>query len=149
MTTTYGPSTVCLICGSTFNPSRSSHSDSGWTELCSHYCEQVRRSGTKYLPPEARPTSRLEQQRERTKRKRAVLRAAFVEKVDRMVVFDKCGWRCHICGTDVDRTLSGRHPMGPTIDHLVPLSKGGKDCYENVALAHLSCNARRYVSLPD
>jgi 5-methylcytosine-specific restriction endonuclease McrA len=39
--------------------------------------------------------------------------------------------------------LSGDHRMGPTIDHLIPVSKGGADVPENVALAHRSCNCAR------
>jgi len=33
--------------------------------------------------------------------------------------------------------------MGPSIDHLVPVSKGGTDDDENLYLAHLMCNKRR------
>lgn len=31
----------------------------------------------------------------------------------------------------------------PTIDHLVPISKGGRHNIENLRLAHRSCNAQR------
>lgn len=55
------------------------------------------------------------------------------------------GWRCHLCTGRVDRTLSGLHPDGPTIDHLIPLAKGGRDEARNVALAHRRCNLRRGV----
>lgn len=52
-------------------------------------------------------------------------------------------WTCHICAKKVRRGLSGLHPDGPTIDHLVPLSAGGDDLAYNVALAHRQCNVRR------
>lgn len=52
-------------------------------------------------------------------------------------------WRCHLCGHPVDSTLPGRHPMGPTRDHLVPVSAGGMDDPANVRLAHQRCNSMR------
>lgn len=52
---------------------------------------------------------------------------------------------CHLCGKPVDMSLSGRHPLGPTADHLVPVSCGGGDEPHNVALAHRRCNVKRGV----
>jgi len=52
-------------------------------------------------------------------------------------------YRCHICRTPVDMRLSGRHPQGPTADHLIPVSRGGGDDAFNIALAHSRCNIKR------
>lgn len=60
-------------------------------------------------------------------------------------VAERDGYRCHICGKRVDMTLSGRHPMGPTADHLIPVSAHGGDQPENIALAHSTCNVHRGV----
>ncbi len=65
--------------------------------------------------------------------------ASSADYVDREV-FDRDGWRCHICGDKVDRMLPRSHSMGATIDHLVPLSQGGEDRLSNVGTAHRSCN---------
>jgi 5-methylcytosine-specific restriction endonuclease McrA len=54
---------------------------------------------------------------------------------------DRCV--CHLCGRKVNPHLSGMHPKGPTVDHLVPLSAGGDDELSNVALAHRACNVKR------
>lgn len=56
---------------------------------------------------------------------------------------DRDGWRCHLCRRAVDRRLSGAHPKAPSVDHLVPVSDGGTDEPENLALAHWICNVRR------
>lgn len=58
-------------------------------------------------------------------------------------VVDRDGQMCGICGLWVDVELSGRDPQGPTVDHVVPLSRGGADVIENVRLAHWICNVRR------
>ena len=58
-------------------------------------------------------------------------------------IAERDGYRCHICGKRVDMTLSGRHPQGPTADHLLPVSAGGGDESVNVALCHNRCNVKR------
>lgn len=49
-------------------------------------------------------------------------------------------WVCQLCGGQVLESLSGMHPDGPTVDHIVPLSRGGWDGWDNVQLAHRRCN---------
>lgn len=55
-------------------------------------------------------------------------------------IFERDGWRCHLCGQPVERIGNRRNPDGATIDHVVPLSRGGTDEPENVATAHWRCN---------
>lgn len=64
---------------------------------------------------------------------RARKRGAFEEAVEPLVVFERDKWRCHLCG----RKVSRRHA---SIDHVVPLSKGGAHSYANCKTAHLKCN---------
>lgn len=64
--------------------------------------------------------------------------------------------KCHICGKVVDkRRKMGRKgtPRGdmrryPTIDHIIPISRGGAHTWDNVKLAHWSCNSKRGASQP-
>ena len=53
------------------------------------------------------------------------------------------GKRCHICRRLIDIGLSGSHRNGPTIEHILPVSKGGTNEPGNLALAHRSCNVSR------
>lgn len=51
---------------------------------------------------------------------------------------------CKICGkptneSDITNGHIGR--LYPTLDHIIPLSKGGTHTWDNVQLAHMSCNA--------
>lgn len=55
---------------------------------------------------------------------------------------------CHICGKKVakqERMKAGvksvLHAAYPTVDHIIPISRGGSHTWENVKLAHLSCNS--------
>ena len=89
------------------------------------------------------PGCRLNAERDRNRRKSAKRRCAppgipytFAMLVDRST-------DCHLCGASIDLSLKWPDLLSPSVDHLVPLAKGGLDGLENVALAHLSCNWRR------
>ena len=48
---------------------------------------------------------------------------------------------CAICGKPVDFSLKFPDPMSPTVDHIIPIAKGGHPSdLQNLQLAHLSCN---------
>jgi len=74
---------------------------------------------------------------------------AFVENVDPFVVFDKHGWKCQDCGIDTPRKLRGTYEYNaPELDHIMPLSKGGKHEYSNVQLLCRSCNSEKKDRIP-
>jgi 5-methylcytosine-specific restriction endonuclease McrA len=55
---------------------------------------------------------------------------------------------CAICGRPVDFSLKFPDPMSATVDHIIPVSKGGSpDSIENMQLAHLCCNRSKGDSL--
>jgi 5-methylcytosine-specific restriction endonuclease McrA len=62
---------------------------------------------------------------------------------DRRAVFERDEGTCWLCHEPIDWALSGWDRWGFTIDHVVPISKGGIDTFENVKSAHRSCNSRR------
>jgi 5-methylcytosine-specific restriction endonuclease McrA len=45
--------------------------------------------------------------------------------------------------------LSGLDDWGPTIDHVIPLVKGGPDTRNNVQLAHRTCNVAKGSKISD
>lgn len=55
-------------------------------------------------------------------------------------VIDTYGSNCHICKLPIDTTLPRTSKQGLTVDHVIPLSKGGKDEIENLRPAHWICN---------
>lgn len=57
------------------------------------------------------------------------------------VLIRKHRGKCADCGTDV--TLEHNTPNQATIDHVVPLSKGGEDQLHNLRLLCRSCNLRK------
>jgi 5-methylcytosine-specific restriction endonuclease McrA len=63
-----------------------------------------------------------------------------VERVDPIAVFERDGWKCGICLRPVVKEEA-------SVDHIVPIARGGEHSYANVQLAHLSCNKRKGVKL--
>jgi 5-methylcytosine-specific restriction endonuclease McrA len=64
----------------------------------------------------------------------------FVEHIDRLVVYERDKGICHICG----EPIAGQKWE---TDHKIPLAKGGKHSYDNVGLAHRTCNRKKWVHL--
>lgn len=77
---------------------------------------------------------------ERAKR-RARLRNATVSSFSYEAVLWRDGYRCHICAGDVV-------PGEIHYDHVIPLSRGGEHSYDNVRVAHATCNLRKGSKVP-
>lgn len=71
-------------------------------------------------------------------RRDAACRAA---RRHRAAVLARDGHICGICGDPLDEA-------DVTIDHIVPVSRGGSDDPENLQPAHRSCNSRKHARLP-
>lgn len=65
------------------------------------------------------------------------------ERIVHREVFKRDGWVCGICGRRVNPDLVFPHPKSSSLDHIVPLSKGGTHTMANVQLAHLACNTAK------
>lgn len=76
-------------------------------------------------------------------RRRARLLDAFVEDVDPQVVWTRDRGICGICSETIDPALVWPDKRARTIDHVIPLARGGTHEYANVQLAHMVCNARK------
>ena len=51
---------------------------------------------------------------------------------------------CGICGKPVDKSLPFPHPLSPTVDHIIPIDRGGHpSAIENLQLAHFACNRQK------
>lgn len=62
---------------------------------------------------------------------------------DRLKIYERDGWCCHLCGGAVDPDAESKSRWYPSLDHLVPRSQGGSDDTSNLKTAHRYCNAIR------
>lgn len=76
--------------------------------------------------------------------RKAKQREVSVEKVDPILVFERDGWKCHICGVQTDKAKRGTYEDdAPELDHITTLSEGGEHSYRNTACACRSCNLQK------
>lgn len=82
-----------------------------------------------------------EARRHYIRRKR--LRENWVEYVDIEKLFERDKAICQLCFKPVPADVNYNHPLAPTIDHIIPVSKGGEHSYANCQLAHRKCNTHK------
>ena len=110
---------ACRVCGVIFQPLTANHF------LCSsRACKQAPKTA-------------------RNRRRRARQRQATVVVFDEHAIFERDGWRCHLCGGRIDRRTKFPHPRSASLDHVVPLARGGGHSPNNLRCAHLGCNSRK------
>jgi 5-methylcytosine-specific restriction endonuclease McrA len=82
---------------------------------------------------------------EAQQRRRARKLSAFVEDVSSSEIFERDNWQCQIpgClypGIPVKLVAERTDPLYANVDHIIPLSKGGRHERSNLATAHFQCN---------
>lgn len=82
-------------------------------------------------------------QRASAARHRARKVGAAIEQFTNDEIYERDGWRCGLCGKLIHKAKPFPHPMSRSIDHVVPLSKGGDHSRANVQAAHYGCNSRK------
>lgn len=90
------------------------------------------------------PTKAAEYQAARRARK---LASPEIEAIDRMAIYERDAGICQLCGLPVDLSLPARHPMRFTLDHIIPLARGGPHTMANLQTAHGKCNSRKSAKL--
>lgn len=76
-------------------------------------------------------------------KERASAYGAVYEPVNRRRVFERDGWLCQLCQQPIDPDLRWPDPGSASLDHVVPISRGGEHSYRNVWAAHLDCNCSK------
>jgi 5-methylcytosine-specific restriction endonuclease McrA len=96
------------------------------------------------------PRCTIEARRARYRIK-TVKRQSLIKKPSRLAADEVVrvhGQNCSICGELIDLTLKRTSSRGLTVDHWIPLSKGGSDDISNLRPAHWSCNRKKSDKLP-
>lgn len=74
------------------------------------------------------------------RRRRALERGCETEMVSPLEIYERDEWLCRLCGGPVPKDARFPDRLSATLDHIVPLSRGGSHTKANLQLAHLSCN---------
>jgi 5-methylcytosine-specific restriction endonuclease McrA len=129
---------TCQHCGKVFSvfPSAANREDRDLPIYCSKPCKH------------AGQTKSEEHKRQRktagAARRRALkLSTGPFEIIDARVIVERDGAVCHLCGQPIDLALHGWNPMGLTLDHVIPLARGGPHTIDNLKPAHRVCNTSK------
>ena len=109
--------------------------------LCKmHYKTWARANGMERPPSDAWSETRASNYH----RRRA--RLAGGRNADRVLlsqVIERDGLACRGCGQPVDMSTPWPDRLSKSIDHIVPISRGGEHTLANAALMHLGCNSSK------
>lgn len=142
---------TCEICSKTYVPTY------GAQRTCGRECGVLLRFGEPYvsLRDLNAPTTAEREwlHKEKKRRLRAYVLERYHEDPDnwstrhkRRRLFERDGWRCRICGTEVTDTVHRSHPKRAVAGHIVAKSTGGQWIDENMATLCHPCNVRDGVN---
>ena len=84
-----------------------------------------------------------EKARAQVQRRRAAIESVLVERFIDLEIFERDGWICGLCGEAIDRTLRFPDPGSVSLDHILPITKGGHHTRINTQASHFGCNAAK------
>jgi 5-methylcytosine-specific restriction endonuclease McrA len=131
----------CDVCGADFFPRYLHQAISHRGRFCSNRCWLARLAENKRIHE-----SKTHANRVYSARRRARKQLVPFEDFDRKEIFDRDGWICGICSNPVDHRLSFPDHLSASLDHVVPLSKGGSHTKTNSQCSHWICNSRKTSS---
>jgi hypothetical protein len=75
--------------------------------------------------------------------------ATVIHTITRTEILERDDYCCYLCGKQTRTDVDCFHPDSPTVDHVVPLSRGGQHTLDNVRTACLRCNSVKGSDLID
>lgn len=61
----------------------------------------------------------------------------------RTLLADRDGLLCSLCQESLSLDTKHPDPLYASVDHVIPLARGGNNDWNNLALAHLVCNCTK------
>ena len=77
------------------------------------------------------------------RRRALVEQARTTEAFAPIDVHTRDDWTCKLCLLPIDPEIAWPDPLSPSVDHVIPLSRGGVHAMHNVQSAHLGCNSSK------
>jgi 5-methylcytosine-specific restriction endonuclease McrA len=114
----------CVVCGREFHPIYASKDRTFCSSECMNKDHQQRKRILKRI-------------------RRARIRDRYIEYVDIDKLLETQNNICPLCGKIIGRDTSYPNIYSPSIDHILPLSRGGQHSYYNCQAVHFTCNSRK------
>lgn len=141
-----GPPHVCVHCGKSSRNGMICSDEcrvARWSRKCKDCsAEYVQKKNTSGKCQRCRKRDRERASSVRLKVRQGKIRVA-VNKLSVREVWERDRGVCQLCRKKIDWKLSWPDRKSMSVDHIIPLSKGGTDEAVNVQAAHLGCNCRK------
>ena len=127
---------LCVVCDDLFVPPKTLGAQ---TSFCSDVCRQLKvKSNKKKARRLARRKGAVPNG---SARKRAKHYGVRYEPIKPLVVLERDGWKCRVCGCDTPKHLRGTfEDNAPELDHIIPISQSGPHLYSNMQILCRTCN---------
>lgn len=89
--------------------------------------------------------------RDKNTRRARMYGCKFEKGITLKKLIERDGLRCAICGEMCDWNDHSWNkncgPLYPSMDHIIPMCKGGGHTWDNVQVVHMICNDRKFTSV--
>lgn len=113
----------CLTCGKVFEQHYNSR-------FCSKKCRN-------------KWENRLREKRKSKRTKQAKQNGKYDKGITLEKLYKRDHGICYLCGKQLNLNAPYNDPLAPTIEHVIPIIKGGTHTWDNVRLACRSCNNKK------
>lgn len=114
---------------------------------CSAKINLVQRQGRQTLCISCKALRKRDHRRTNKLRREARLRSAtIVDSVSLAELIRRDNGTCQICKKKIRCNANRNSNGGPSVDHIIPLAKGGEHSYRNTQLAHRICNSLKQAT---
>jgi len=80
-------------------------------------------------------------------KRRALKVNTTIENFSPIEIFERDNYICCVCGLPIDPSLRRPNKLSVSLEHFIPLSKGGNHSRENCSASHIICNMRKGAKL--
>jgi 5-methylcytosine-specific restriction endonuclease McrA len=91
---------------------------------------------------EAKALSKIQQTSNHRRRARKY-GGSYTSGINAKSVAERDGYKCKLCGVQLDDYQNGYKPNAWSVGHIVPMSQGGDHSWENVQAECVSCNSHK------
>lgn len=109
---------------------------------CSNKCARARLELSAAKQRRSDTSERLRARRRRASAKRRLAGAVYTVGRWRRIC-ERDNWLCWLCGGPVEPSLHPPDRRAGSVDHVIPLSRGGDEDESNLRAAHFGCNSKR------
>ncbi len=113
-----------------------------WSQHRTKYCSPICAGRARRKPPEEVRATKVANWRKWDLIYKAKKHGATIEVFSPLEIFARDGWKCQRCGRKI-KVGAKDNGRKASIDHIIPLSKGGAHSRRNVQATCLSCNVRK------